>query len=75
MEYLGGGSLEQAARSGARSSPRPLPWLEDAATALDAAHAHGVVHRDVKPANLLLDPPDASTSPTSASRARPVRSH
>jgi eukaryotic-like serine/threonine-protein kinase len=56
MEYLSGGSLEQRLRDeGAQETGRALDWLEQAALALDGAHRHGVVHRDVKPANLLLD--------------------
>ena len=56
MEYVRGGSLEERLRShGAHPPAQALEWLEQAAEAIDAAHRHGVVHRDVKPANLLLD--------------------
>jgi eukaryotic-like serine/threonine-protein kinase len=56
MEYLSGGSLEEKVRDEGPPAPRQaLDWLEQAAAALDAAHREGVVHRDVKPANLLLD--------------------
>jgi len=56
MEYLGGGSLDDVLRSGGAQPPeRVFTWLEEAARALDAAHRERVVHRDVKPANLMLD--------------------
>ena len=59
MEYLEGGSVLDRLRNG-RRIPREqaLDWLEQTADALDRAHAGGVVHRDVKPANLLLDGED-----------------
>jgi hypothetical protein len=56
MELLPGGSLEQRLTPGVPCAPRQiLDWLDDAAAAIDAAHAAGIVHRDLKPGNLLLD--------------------
>ncbi|HET7380855.1 MAG TPA: serine/threonine-protein kinase, partial [Gaiellales bacterium] len=55
MEYLPNGDLRRELSDGIPPVETALRWLDEAASALDAAHAQGIVHRDVKPANLLLD--------------------
>src|SRR5215204_6567025 len=59
MELMRGGSVADVLRKDERIEPqRALRWLREAASGLDAAHAAGIVHRDVKPANPLLDDRD-----------------
>lgn len=57
MDLVRGGSVETLL---AEHGPLPTPYvavlLDQLLQALDAVHAAGVVHRDVKPANLLLEP-------------------
>ncbi len=56
MEYVDGSSLQQiVARFGPLPIERSAHYIRQAAEGLQAAHASGLVHRDVKPANILLD--------------------
>jgi serine/threonine protein kinase len=55
MEYVEGETLADAMRGGAMEPDRLLLLLADIADALDYAHSNGIVHRDVKPANVLVD--------------------
>jgi serine/threonine protein kinase len=55
MPYIGGGTLRDLLeREGQLPLEKAVKFLDQLAAALDCAHDHGVIHRDVKPANMMI---------------------
>jgi serine/threonine protein kinase/nucleoside phosphorylase len=55
MEYVVGGNLRQAVLRGAVTPDKIVPIILRVGEALALGHSKGIIHRDVKPANILLD--------------------
>jgi serine/threonine protein kinase len=55
MRYVQGPDLKEILGRGSLGVGRTIFLIEQLASALDAAHAHSLVHRDVKPGNILID--------------------
>ena len=54
MKYIDGKTLKQVMEETPPTLQRILQIIRQVATALDYAHQHGVLHRDVKPSNVLI---------------------
>jgi eukaryotic-like serine/threonine-protein kinase len=54
MQFVDGTDAEDALRAGTMTPDRAVFIVGEVAKALDHAHRHNIVHRDVKPANFLL---------------------
>jgi DNA-binding beta-propeller fold protein YncE len=64
MRFVRGGDVRSLLdRTGPLSPRRATEIISQVASALDSAHARGLVHRDVKPANMLLDESTDSDRP------------
>jgi tRNA A-37 threonylcarbamoyl transferase component Bud32 len=57
MQWMAGGSLDVKLEAGKEPLPVPdvVKWIRDIAEGLDNARRHGIIHHDVKPANIMMD--------------------
>jgi serine/threonine-protein kinase len=55
MAYIDGGSLSDRIRKGAMPVDEAQNFFQQIASALDYAHRQNVIHRDIKPDNILID--------------------
>jgi len=55
MEYLDGGTLADRLQHGPLPAAEAVRITQSLCSALDHAHSHGVIHRDVKPENIMFD--------------------
>jgi len=54
MGYYGGRTLDRVLEEGPTSIDQAMRWAREVASALVAAHGRGIVHRDIKPGNILI---------------------
>ena len=69
MEFVAGSTLEQRLQIGPLPVHKACAIAAQVGRALQFAHDHGVVHRDIKPGNIMLRDGDASSLPSDAPEA------
>ena len=72
MEYLEGETLAERLAKGGVPRDQALRWAVEIADALDKAHRQGVVHRDLKPGNIMITKSGAKLLDFGLAKLRPV---
>jgi serine/threonine-protein kinase len=72
LEFVNGGSLKERLNGTPQPVQAAAQLTQVLAQAIDYAHHQGVVHRDLKPGNVMLEPPRADGSTASSMSATPL---